>query len=881
MSDFRAFFEAWLLHSTLGGGLLLLLAWGLMRRCTQPARRQRLGEWGVAAALLLAVLCFAPPWLNLPVLAPAVEESACTWEAESTAVLPPSLSAEEEYGPDEAVITLQGTDDARTATTGLASARLPLYIHGDVPAPFPPSAVPAPKPAQTPAPAETWLTLRTFGAWLAGAYAVVALYFFGRWLLGHIALRRLLRDARLAPRHVADLFDAMSRGERRPRLLISDRLSVPISCGLLRPAVLVPASLCAPGQEARLRWVFAHELTHLERQDAWSCWLFGAGQVLYFVLPWFWWLRRQVRLCQEYVADAAAAAHSDCAADYAQFLLSLTQVPAVSLPATGVVGDSSDLFRRVTMLLQDPVPVEKRVPRWWSFAAGGGLVALAVLVSGVGLRAAPVVMPEDDKKEEKKVIRARVVSPDDGKKEEKRTIILEIVDDDDKKADRKNEVTKKREAIRTRVVTPEDVKGAKPHFIVIGDDGDEKKPAKKGEVKVWGSFNVDEILKNLPEGVDKDKVRKALEQAQKGLQDKLKNLPDGADGEVIRKRIQEKLKDLPEIDHEGIRKKIEARLKEMPQVDAEKFTKDAQKWKEMAEKFAKDGEKWKIMAEKMAKDGQQFQFKKDGQPFQFKFDQPSGEFKLTPSGEAPSHGRLGVMVSTPSAALADQLDLPKGQGLVVEQVTPGSAAAKAGLKVNDVLLEVNGKAIKNDAAGLVKMIESAKAVELTILRKGKKETVKVSALGETKGEKRTYTVETEPAKPGKGAVTVTPKVKVAPAQPAKPAGEPSGGNVTVTVTRNDDHLTARRQEGSLTITVTGDVEDGKTKIGGITVRDGRETHKYGNVGEVPEQYREKVKKLLEMSGQGGVKYEIRKDKKETQEDEKPKRKKTVRDGGDA
>src|SRR5260370_27483386 len=56
----------WLLHSAVGGGLLLLLTCLLIRHTRQPARRQRLGELGLAAALVLALLSLRPPWLLLP-----------------------------------------------------------------------------------------------------------------------------------------------------------------------------------------------------------------------------------------------------------------------------------------------------------------------------------------------------------------------------------------------------------------------------------------------------------------------------------------------------------------------------------------------------------------------------------------------------------------------------------------------------------------------------------------------------------------------------------------------------------------------------------------------------------------------------------------------
>ena len=48
----------------MGGGLLLLVTCVLMRCTKQPVRRQRLGDLGLLAALLTALLCAAgPSWL--------------------------------------------------------------------------------------------------------------------------------------------------------------------------------------------------------------------------------------------------------------------------------------------------------------------------------------------------------------------------------------------------------------------------------------------------------------------------------------------------------------------------------------------------------------------------------------------------------------------------------------------------------------------------------------------------------------------------------------------------------------------------------------------------------------------------------------------------
>src|SRR5262249_38509154 len=146
---------------------------------------------------------------------------------------------------------------------------------------------------------------------------------------------------------------------RRPRLLVSPLVRVPLSCGVLRPAVVLPAALCEPDAGLRLRWVLAHELAHLRRRDAVACLLFGVAQAVYYFVPWLWALRRRVRLCQESVADAAAAAEAGPPEDYADFLLAWSAAPALPAGATGVSGHTSDLFRRIAMLVKSPMKIEQ------------------------------------------------------------------------------------------------------------------------------------------------------------------------------------------------------------------------------------------------------------------------------------------------------------------------------------------------------------------------------------------------------------------------------------------------------------------------------------------------------------------------------------------
>ena len=200
------------------------------------------------------------------------------------------------------------------------------------------------------------------------------------------ALARLVCSAQPPPTAVIDRFAEMTSDWRQPPgAARAPHVAMPLSFGILRPTILLSPGVCRPGAEPVLRWVLTHELTHLERRDAWSGLLFAAAQTLYFFVPWLWWLRRQARLCQEFIADAAACP-ADAAADYAQFLLNLRRAPQPAR-ALGVLGNPSDLYRRVTMLLQSSFRIERGCPRGWSVAVAALLIALAALIAGLGVQA--------------------------------------------------------------------------------------------------------------------------------------------------------------------------------------------------------------------------------------------------------------------------------------------------------------------------------------------------------------------------------------------------------------------------------------------------------------------------------------------------------------
>jgi beta-lactamase regulating signal transducer with metallopeptidase domain len=746
----------WLLPGVLAGGLLLFVARVLSRYAAGPARRQRLGEWAVAAALLAVGLSFGPRWLRIPVASAQPPESVLTVDhpTEDRApaaepAVPAAPPAPEAAAGGEPWVGFMPVPEEPMP---IAPADPPTTVAAPE---QPAAAAAAPASPEAPPAATSWRDAAPFIlGWLGVAHAAGALVLLGRWLVGQVGLWRLLRGTEPVAPEVAEVCAALRGGRPLPRLLQSPRLRVPLSCGLLRPTIVLPSSLCGQPGSAALRWVLAHELTHLERRDVWSCLLFALGEVVFYALPWFWWLRRQARLCREYLADAAAAAQAGAAEDYAQFLLSLTAAPAAPAGAMGVTGHTSDLFRRVAMLLRSPGLVEKRPPRLWSVGVAAGLLSLAALVAGVGFRAEAVRADEPAQK-------------DLTRKEEP------------KKDAEKKEQPKK-------------------------DDNKKEEPKKDADVDVFP--DIDALLKNLAAGMDPEQAKAILREQMKRTMEQLRRqFPNGMPGQGVQ-RFGGGLGG--------------------------------------GAGFGGFG-------------GQNNNFQFQGNPF--------GGF-AGGAGFAghPHEGRLGVMVKEPGATLVDQLDLPKGQGVVIESVEPDSAAAKAGLKANDILLELNGKAVSNDVAEVVKMIHGIKAktpVDAVVLRKGKKETVKGISLPEVK------TVEQPNFVPGGGLGIAAP-----PALPLPPGGFAGGagfgqagvfgaGNgVMTSVFRSGDRFTARHQEGNLVITVTGTVADGKATTKTINVQDGGQTEKYESVDKVPEQYRDKVKSLVEMGEKGAAKVELKSEK---------------------
>ncbi|MBB4596604.1 DegQ family serine endoprotease [Xanthomonas arboricola] len=93
-----------------------------------------------------------------------------------------------------------------------------------------------------------------------------------------------------------------------------------------------------------------------------------------------------------------------------------------------------------------------------------------------------------------------------------------------------------------------------------------------------------------------------------------------------------------------------------------------------------------------------------------------------------SRGMLGVAVGPIDSLKAQGLGLPDTRGALVNDIPPGSPAAKAGIEVGDVIRAVNGKPIDvaSDLPPMIGLMAPGTKVNLDVLRDGKPRKVAVT-----------------------------------------------------------------------------------------------------------------------------------------------------------
>ena len=104
----------------------------------------------------------------------------------------------------------------------------------------------------------------------------------------------------------------------------SDRVPAPVTYGLLQPVILLPKTMDF-GDFASLRYVLAHEITHIRRFDILLKWLLAAALCVHWFNPFVWVMYVLAGRDIEMSCDEAVVQSTESKASYARALISMEE----------------------------------------------------------------------------------------------------------------------------------------------------------------------------------------------------------------------------------------------------------------------------------------------------------------------------------------------------------------------------------------------------------------------------------------------------------------------------------------------------------------------------------------------------------------------------
>ena len=221
---------------------------------------------------------------------------------------------------------------------------------------------------------------------LPGWQAMILLAWIGAVIIMLVLLMQraffvlaLTAQSREAPEGLRALLESCRR-HMGVRGAVGVRLSSlsasPSVCGLLRPVILMPASMTRRLEPRQLRSVLFHELAHIKRGDLWINLVQTLLQIAYLYHPLLWLANVHIRRIREQAVDEAVlAAMGEDAEDYPRTLLSISKLafgqPALSLRLLGVVESKRALTARIRHIASRPFPTSAKL----------GLAGLALVLT--------------------------------------------------------------------------------------------------------------------------------------------------------------------------------------------------------------------------------------------------------------------------------------------------------------------------------------------------------------------------------------------------------------------------------------------------------------------------------------------------------------------
>ena len=197
-----------------------------------------------------------------------------------------------------------------------------------------------------------WWTMPALWTGIGIVWFIGMLFVLVPLLTGLIGIWRIAqRSQRVTTGSLVALMNELGRElglERRVSLLRSE-VKMPLTWGVFRPQVLVPAD-AENWSRDRQRAVLLHELAHVQRWDWLTQTLAHISCAIYWFNPLVWMADRRMRLERERACDDHVITAGYRATDYAEHLLEIARKSRLSYPTA-----------RASVAMAQPSWIEKRL----------------------------------------------------------------------------------------------------------------------------------------------------------------------------------------------------------------------------------------------------------------------------------------------------------------------------------------------------------------------------------------------------------------------------------------------------------------------------------------------------------------------------------------
>ncbi|GGZ28798.1 hypothetical protein GCM10007049_22290 [Echinicola pacifica] len=165
-----------------------------------------------------------------------------------------------------------------------------------------------------------------------------------------------LQHRSTVPENLRAQVKAMTKemGIYRPIKVMSSKLiQVPVTYGIVKPVILIPASMLTGISIRQLEAIIAHELAHIKRYDFLVNIIQRLMEMMFFYHPCFWWISEQLEKEREHACDDLAVQLGYSPRELATGLANLAeyshqQSPSMTMAASG---NKNPLLTRIQRIM--------------------------------------------------------------------------------------------------------------------------------------------------------------------------------------------------------------------------------------------------------------------------------------------------------------------------------------------------------------------------------------------------------------------------------------------------------------------------------------------------------------------------------------------------